>query len=78
MQKLYSSISKAIAEYEHLKILNWEKEVSETSTEKLEQPLLNKDENGLLKVNFDPALVRLLREVRYFKLLNLSVPETAT
>lgn len=78
VQKLYSSISKAIAEYEHLKILNWEKEVSETSTEKLEQPLLNKDENGLLKVNFDPALVRLLREVRYFKLLNLPVPETAT
>lgn len=31
-----------------------------------------------MKVNFDPALVRLLREVRYFKLLNLEVPETAT
>lgn len=38
---------------------------------------MNKDENGLLRVNFDPALVRLLREVRYFNLLNLKVPESA-
>jgi len=38
---------------------------------------LTKDENGLLRVNFDPALVRLLREVRYFNLLNLKVPESA-
>jgi dynein heavy chain len=36
-----------------------------------------KDENGLLKVNFDPALVRVLREVKYFQLLDLTVPESA-
>ena len=60
-----------------MKILNWEKEVKETSTDKLEQPLLTKDENGLLKVNFDPALVRLLRETRYFDLLAKDVPESA-
>jgi dynein heavy chain len=29
---------------------------------------------GIIRVNFDPALTRLLREVRYFKLLDLSVP----
>ena len=29
---------------------------------------------GILRVNFDPALTRLLREVRYFKLLDLPVP----
>jgi dynein heavy chain len=34
-------------------------------------------ENGLLKVNFDPILVRLLREVKYLKQLNSTVPETA-
>ena len=31
----------------------------------------------LLEVNFDPALVRLLREVRYFLLLGLEVPASA-
>lgn len=28
-------------------------------------------------MNFDPALTRLLREVKYLKLLNITVPETA-
>jgi hypothetical protein len=31
-----------------------------------------------LAVNFDPALVRLLRETKYFLLLKIEVPETAT
>lgn len=30
-----------------------------------------------MKVNFDPILVRLLREVKYLKQLNANVPETA-
>ncbi len=30
-----------------------------------------------MKVNFDPILVRLLREVKYLKQLNATVPETA-
>ena len=30
-----------------------------------------------MKVNFDPILVRLLREVKYLKQLNSTVPETA-
>ena len=34
-------------------------------------------ETRLLSVNFDPALVRLLREVKYFLLLGLDVPSTA-
>lgn len=28
-------------------------------------------------MNFDPILVRLLREVKYLKQLNITVPETA-
>jgi dynein heavy chain len=30
-------------------------------------------DNNMLAVNFDPALVRLLREVKYFLLLGLQV-----
>lgn len=38
----------------------------------------NRDiEGALLAVNFDPALVRLLREVKYFLLLGLEVPAAA-
>jgi dynein heavy chain len=33
---------------------------------------------GFLKVNFDPVLVRLLREVKYLLLLDIKVPERAS
>lgn len=74
---MYISITKAIHEYEQSKILQWEKEVESSSQQKLKQPLLTKDEMGILRVNFDPALTRLLREVRYFKILDLAVPASA-
>lgn len=49
-----------------------------SSQAKLKLPLLTRDDaTGLLSVNFDPALVRLLREVKYFLLLELDVPESA-
>jgi dynein heavy chain len=35
-------------------------------------------EEGFIRVNFDPVLVRLLREVRYLQLLDIEVPERAT
>ncbi|CAM9298140.1 unnamed protein product, partial [Sphacelaria rigidula] len=34
-------------------------------------------QNRMLHVNFDPLIVRLLREVKYFLLLGLKVPESA-
>lgn len=33
--------------------------------------------HSMLHVNFDPLIVRLLREVKYFLLLGLRVPESA-
>ena len=41
------------------------------------KPLDSDPATGLLANNFDPALVRLLREVKYFLLLGLDVPEQA-
>jgi len=50
-------------------------ESESTSDERLKQSLLAKDEtgeiDGILRVNFDPMLVRLLREVKYFLLLGV-------
>lgn len=49
-----------------------------TSTKKLKQALLRKDAGtGFAYVNFDPALVCLLHEAKYFLLLGLDVPESA-
>ena len=32
---------------------------------------------GFMRVNFDPVLVRLLREVKYLKLIDIDVPARA-
>ena len=50
-------------------------DVEATSLQKLELPLLTRNpETRHIQVNFDPALVRLLREVKYFLCLGLKVP----
>lgn len=57
-----------------MKIRQWEKGVEESTEEKLNQFLLVREEGseeGFLKVNFDPVLVRLLREVKYLKLQDI-------
>ena len=56
--------------------------VEENTEEKLNQFLLVREETelaeeGFLKVNFDPVLVRMLREVKYLQLNNIRVPERA-
>lgn len=75
---MYASISASLREYENLKIEEWGRDVEASSQAKLMLPLLIRDPNkSLLSVNFDPALVRLLREVKYFLLLGLMVPDSA-
>ena len=78
VQKLYQNILKNIKEYIDSKILGWEKEADVSSQEKLQQFLLRRNEKGLVKVNFDAALIRLLRETRYLLLLGQSVPQSAS
>ena len=78
VQKLYQNIAKNIKEYQDSKILGWQKEADSASEEKLKESLLKRNEKGLVRVNFDPALIRLLRETRYFKLLNQDVPSSAS
>jgi hypothetical protein len=60
----------------HPQVQEWAQELEHTSQDKLKQSLLRREcdadgnEEVFLRVNFDPALVCLLREVKYFKLLN--------
>lgn len=82
VQKLYASLCKHLKEFELFKIKQWEASVEENTEEKLNQFLLVKEESdtipeGILSVNFDPVLVRLLREVKYLLLQGHDVPERA-
>lgn len=78
VQKLYANLMKALTEYQTQRIDEWAADVEASAKEKLKKPLLTRDDEGLVKVNFDPALVRLLREVKHFHLMNLPIPSSAT
>jgi dynein heavy chain len=69
-EKLYHSLNKNIEEYERMKVTEWESEVEGYALEKLKLNILVRDEDDLLKVNFDSDLVKMLREIKYFYLLN--------
>lgn len=76
-EKLYNSLIKSIEEYENARITDWETEIESYAKDKLKLNILARDEDDLLKVNFDPDLIRMLKEVKYFYLLDRPVPETA-
>ena len=76
--KAHEVLMASLAEFEAVKIEQWRLEVESASGKKLTLPLLRRDEmNRRLFTNFDPALVRLLREAKCFLLLDLSVPQEA-
>lgn len=67
-----------LQDYEARSADAWSKDVESSSQSKLQLPLLIRNsKTEHLAVNFDPVLVRLLREVKYFRLLNLPVPAPA-
>jgi dynein heavy chain len=77
VKKTYEALDKKLKEFEDARYRDWEGEV-EAAKEKLRLRLLRRREKtGLLRVNFDPALTRLLREVRFFLVFDIEVPDSA-
>jgi len=77
IKKMHDSVTSQLRAYESQHLEAWTKDVDSISTEKLNMPLLRRDERRHLLVNFDEALVRLLREVKYYILLDIEVLPSA-
>ena len=80
--KLFTSLYGQLSDLDKENIELWGNTIESSSQAKLKNPLLRreyieKNQHSLLYVNFDPILVKLLREVKYFLLLGLEVPNTA-
>lgn len=82
--KLYTALIGQLSDLDKTNIEHWGAGIESSSQSKLKNPLLGREiittgqlASSLLKVNFDPLLVKLLREVKYFLLLGLEVPGTA-
>ena len=76
MKKKYDEIYLAFENHEQSIFTLWSTTISDESEANLHKPILVR-ENGLLRVNFDPKVVALLREVKYFGALSVQPPEVA-
>ena len=93
MLKVYTALIGMMADFDREKVEAWGETIEESSQAKLKNSLLRRvaidstqtslkvgskqTEMGNLSVNFDPLLIKLLREVKYFLLLGLNVPTSA-
>ncbi|CAM9264977.1 unnamed protein product, partial [Hapterophycus canaliculatus] len=75
--KAYTLLVGQLGDFENENIEAWGASIEASVEAKLKKPLLVQEADRLLRVNFDPLIVRLLREVKYFLLLGLRVPESA-
>jgi dynein heavy chain len=78
--RAHAAIMASLREFEVQHVDTWCLEQQSTGAEKLKMHLLRREEGGehaFLRVNFDPALICLLREVKYFLMLNIDIPESA-
>lgn len=84
--KAYTFLIGQMSDFDRLNIESWGATIDATSQAKLKNALITrpkpvenapKSAPSLLQVNFDPLLVKLLREIKYFLLLGLEVPSSA-
>ncbi|KAJ3051836.1 hypothetical protein HK097_007152 [Rhizophlyctis rosea] len=72
----HAELLQTLDTYEQTVYNAWSATIVDESEQNLNKPLLVR-EKGLLRVNFDPKVVALLREVRYFEALQVKPPEAA-
>ena len=76
--KIQGSLLSVLIDYEKKQTSEWSNNIQSCSEEKLHLNLLSRCKTSReLMTNFDPALVCLLREVKYFLVLGIDVPSDA-
>eukprot|EP00698_Gefionella_okellyi_P021190 TRINITY_DN679_c0_g2_i1.p1 TRINITY_DN679_c0_g2~~TRINITY_DN679_c0_g2_i1.p1 ORF type:complete len:4462 (-),score=1316.63 TRINITY_DN679_c0_g2_i1:16-13401(-) len=77
----YNSMIATLKEYERKLYGEWASDIDLSAQSRLKQTLLRVHEvdgRGLLVVNFDPSIVRLLREVKYLQMSGHPIPKSAS
>ncbi|KAJ3191413.1 hypothetical protein HK101_007802 [Irineochytrium annulatum] len=72
----FNELYELLENYERSVFNRWSETIIDESEANLNKPLLIRN-SGLIEVNFDPKVVALLREVKYFEALQVDPPETA-
>ena len=78
VRRMYDSILESLQSYEGLNFDAWKDTVDGTLNEKLTLPLITRHPGTFeVSVNFDPKLIRLLNECKYFVIQKKAIPDIA-
>ena len=78
VKRMFDSILESLHAYEDSMFNAWDSTVDGTLGEKLTLPLLTRDpKTGEVAVNFDPTLIKLLNECKYFTLQRKKISQIA-
>ena len=77
VEEKYKSFAKGIMYFEKDKFVEWSHNIQNLALHFLKQPVLAKDKDGTVVVNFQEDLVLLMRETRYLDRMAFEVPDIA-
>ena len=76
--KMYQNLMSQLKIWQKSRISKWAEDAKISSRQKLKRNLLRKTEGGCIKVNFDLDLISLLREIKYFRIHCVEIPDAAS
>ncbi|MCO5597848.1 hypothetical protein L7F22_051932 [Adiantum nelumboides] len=77
MNMYYCALAKQMVSFEKHWAGQWAQSVSQQATNYLKQPILSKDLEGKIYVNFHANLYSIIRETKYLDAMGFQLPETA-
>eukprot|EP00899_Mesostigma_viride_P018540 jgi/Mesvir1/26688/Mv20468-RA.1 len=77
VQRKYTALAKSMMLFEKQWFGQWRDTVDALAMQHLKQPIIRKEADGSIVVNFHPDLTRLIRETRYLDRMGFVIPETA-
>ncbi len=75
----YEYVKQALDEFIQRQFKEWSYHIENEPTKKLECPLIKRvNDEGYLQANFDPSLLKLFQEIKFWERLGFDIPPYAT
>lgn len=79
IRQQYEYVKQALDDFIQRQFKEWSYHIENEPTKKLECPLIKRiNEEGYLQANFDPSLIKLLQEIKFWERFGFDIPPYAT
>jgi dynein heavy chain len=79
IRQQYEFVKQALDDFIQRQFKEWSYHIENEPTKKLECPLIKRiNDGGYLQANFDPSLIKLLQEIKFWERLGFEIPSYAS